>query len=371
MMKTISKRNINSTKWILRRIYFISKTNFIRTNYAFQKKVKNVSFNMLMMNMLKEKIHKTYDLLYKSIFIFRMKKMIIQYVIACSICQLFKPSRQLSYEKLQSLKIFVKSLTKFSLNFIVTLFMIFNDNNVIMSITNRFTKYVKTISNNEKMKIEKWKYLYWKFVFKDWKTSIKLINDKNFKFNSDFWLIVFKQCEISLKMITAYHSSTDEQTEKTNQIIETSFRFLLVKKYKKKWNKMLFQIEYVLNIFENASTKVSSFEILYEVKPKDFLMKIIRKNLSDAKIKFLKNKRQIKTNVINAVKMTQTKMTIQFDKKHRPPNLKKQIYLKMIKTKKSKYYLSKTNSLSTKKLRSFLLSEKSIFWHMNLTCRIF
>ena len=149
------------------------------------------------------------------------------------------------------------------------------------------------------------------------------------------------------------------------------FRCFFVKEYEEKWNEMLLQIEYALNIFKNASTEIFSFEILYEIKSKNLLMKIIRKNSSNAKIKFLKNKRQIKTNVINVVKMTQTKMTIQFDKKHRSSNLKKQIYLKMIKTKKSKYHLSKTNSLLTKKLRFFFIKRKVNFLTYELTCWIF
>ena len=40
-----------------------------------------------------EKIHRTYDLLIGSMFSPRMKKLIIQYVTTCSICQLFKSSR--------------------------------------------------------------------------------------------------------------------------------------------------------------------------------------------------------------------------------------------------------------------------------------
>lgn len=170
-------------------------------------------------------------------------------------------------------------------------------------------------------------------------------------------------------MITAYHPSTNEQTKKTNQIIETFLQCLFVKEYEKKWNEMLFQIEYALNIFENVSTEIFSFEIFYEVKPKDFLMKIIRKDPSNTDIKFLKNRRQIKTNVINVVKMTQAKMTILFDKKHCSPNLEGKVYLKMIKTKKSKYYLSKTSFLSTKKLRLFFIKRKinSLIYELNLS----
>ena len=73
---------------------------------------------------------------------------------------------------------------------------------------------------------------------------------------------------------------------------------------------MLSQIEYALNVFENASTEIFSFEILYEVKSKNPLLKIIRKDSSNEKIDFFENRRQIKLNIINVIKMTQIKMSI-------------------------------------------------------------
>lgn len=64
-------------------------------------------------------------------------------------------------------------------------------------------------------------------------------------------------------------------------------------------------MKYAFNIAENRSSKISSFEIFYEVKPRDQLIKIFREKLFDKKMKFLKTKKQIRNDVINAIHMTQ------------------------------------------------------------------
>ena len=91
----------------------------------------------------------------KSVFISKMKMLINDYVISCSICQLFKSSKQFSYEKLKSISLSNESLPELNFNFIVELSMISNKNNVILTITNRFSKYVKTVSKKKTFLIEK------------------------------------------------------------------------------------------------------------------------------------------------------------------------------------------------------------------------
>lgn len=165
MKKTKNEKNNFKTKYQFYKMnsktnLFYFKNKFHSDKLCISKKNQKCFLQYAHDEHAHGEIHRTYDLLYKSMFIFKMKKMVTQYVIACSICQFSKLLKQLPYEKLQLLKMPTESLTKLFLNFIVALFMIFNDNNVIMSITDRFTKYVKTISSNEKMKIEKWRYLY-------------------------------------------------------------------------------------------------------------------------------------------------------------------------------------------------------------------
>ena len=53
-----------------------------------------------------DEIYRIYKLLHRSIFMFKMKKLITEYVTSCFVCQFFKFSRQLFYEKLQLISFF-------------------------------------------------------------------------------------------------------------------------------------------------------------------------------------------------------------------------------------------------------------------------
>ena len=307
-----------------------------------------------------EEVHRTYNLFIKSVFISKMKMLINDYVISCPTCQLFKSSKQFSYEKLKSISFSNESLTELNLDFIVELSMISNENNAILTITDRFSKYVKAVSEKKTFSVEKWNSFYWKHVFKNWRTPARLINDRDSKFNSDFWKTVFNQCDIKLKMITAYHFSANDQAKRFNQTIKTTLKCLLIGKYEENWKNILSQIEYSINCFENRSIEISSFEMLYDVKSKNPLLRIIRRNqnLFSNEMNFLKIRKQIWLNVIDSIKMTQVKMSMLYDAKHRSSNLTGKIYIKIAKQNHFNYHISKFSSLTIKKLNSFRIIRK-------------
>lgn len=89
-----------------------------------------------------EEIHRTYDLLKRSVFIFKMKKLVSEYVLICSICQLFKSSRQLFYEKFHSIDLLKKFLTKINIDFIIVFSKIVNNFNTLLTMIDRFSKFV-------------------------------------------------------------------------------------------------------------------------------------------------------------------------------------------------------------------------------------
>ena len=78
-----------------------------------------------------------------------MKILINDYVISCLTCQLSKSSWQFSYDKLKLMFFSKKSLAELNFDFIIEFFMISNENNVILIITNRFSKYVKIVSKKK------------------------------------------------------------------------------------------------------------------------------------------------------------------------------------------------------------------------------
>ena len=111
-------------------------------------------------------------LLMRSIFIPKMRMLIHDYVTSCLACQLSKPSRQLSYGELKSIPYSDEPLAELSLDFIAGFLMSTNDNNAILTVTNRFSKYAKALPGKETLSEEDWGSLYWKHVFKEQGTVI-------------------------------------------------------------------------------------------------------------------------------------------------------------------------------------------------------
>jgi hypothetical protein len=92
-------------------------------------------------------------------------------------------------------------------------------------------------------------------------------------------------------MTTTYYSSSDEQTERINQTVETAIRCLLIEKYEEKWATILSEIEYALNTFENVSIKSIFFEALYEVRSRDSLLSLTFKSIENlARVDFLRTR---------------------------------------------------------------------------------
>jgi hypothetical protein len=145
-------------------LYFIEITSFDRL-CIFEKLSKNILFHAHDRN-AHDEIYRIYDFLRRSIFISKMKKRVKKYVTACSFYQIFKNLIQKSYEKLQFISIFQEFFFEMSLNFIVKLFMIIKNNNAFLTITNRFSKYVKLISKIENSSATAWVERYWEFMYK-------------------------------------------------------------------------------------------------------------------------------------------------------------------------------------------------------------
>lgn len=137
---------------------------------------------------------------------------------------------------------------------------------------------------------------------------------------------------------------------------------------------MFSHVEYSFNFFENCSTDVSSFEALYGIKPRDLLLRIIQKdqNQSSKEVNFLKTRKQLCLDVINSVKITQTKIIILWDKNHHHSNLTRMVYIKIAKASQLEYYISEFSSLTAKKADPFYICRKvkNLAYKLNLSSNI-
>ena len=68
--------------------------------------------------------------------------------------------------------------------------------------------------------------------------------------------------DTKLNFSTAYHPQMDGQTKIVNQVLEDML-WMYVRDHPNKWEYYFHLVEFAYNNHYNASTKLSSFEILY------------------------------------------------------------------------------------------------------------
>jgi hypothetical protein len=86
----------------------------------------------------------------------------------------------------------------------------------LMSLTDKFTKWVKLVPGKITYSVWDWAVTYYNHVYSQFGLSTIIILDRDAKFISDFWIAFFKRCGVRLVMITAYYPAADGQSERTN-----------------------------------------------------------------------------------------------------------------------------------------------------------
>ena len=280
------------------------------------------------------------------------------YVESCFACQLFKSSRKSSYEQLNLIEITIQLLTELNMNFIVELFMISAKHNSFLTIIDRSSKYVRLIVDRENWSIKQWVEKYHRELYRHWDLSSRIVSNRDFKFTSDFWTTLFIKSEVKLSLTTTYHSFSNDQVERTNQIVKTTLRCFLVDKYEKNWEELLSQVEYALNIAKNVFITIISFELLYEIKSRESFVDLISIKLDSIAIDFINQRQTLRNEIYDAIQLAQTRMIIIYDNKHRTSNLHDSIFLKMIKMSEIDYHIFDSSFLSIKKIDSFKIKKK-------------
>ena len=150
----------SSTKYQVYRLNFETDLLYVKNRSNFDKicifeKCQKALFEYGHDQHAHDEIHRIYELLHRLVFMPKIKKLITDYIISCSACQFFKSSRQLFYEQLQSISFFSKSFSELSFDFIVILFVSSQKNNCILTMIDRFSKYIKIISDKKIMSAKK------------------------------------------------------------------------------------------------------------------------------------------------------------------------------------------------------------------------
>jgi hypothetical protein len=90
----------------------------------------------------------------------------------------------------------------------------------------------------------------------------KIVSDRGLQFTSKFWEKLHESMDTELNFNSAYHPQIDDQTERTNQILEDMLRACALK-YGKSWDKSLPYAEFSYNNSYQASIEMALYEALY------------------------------------------------------------------------------------------------------------
>jgi hypothetical protein len=305
--------------------------------------------------------NRVYTKLVDQIYISRLSRKIRQYVKHCSICELSQTKRHSSYEELVSIFAQKISFRTLAMNFISALS---EDMNTTLIVTCKISKRVTIILDKFTWIASNWaETLLDRLLIANWSISEEIISNRDSKFISDFWKILFSKLDIKLLMFTAYHSQIDEQSKRTNQIVEIALRFFLTEISNANWISAISLIQASLNNSLNAAIELSSNEITYEFKIRDilfFLITEIIENTPRFKILKLLNQTRLRNRqeATNVVSFANVKVKIIHDKRHRSLflNSKKKVFLRLHK----EYNLSEiiNKKLSQQKCDSFTVKRR-------------
>ena len=212
-----------------------------------------------------------YDRLRHFIYVRFMIKRLKIYIAHCSNCQINQIKRHFIYDEL----ILIMSSTIFfhtiAMNFIVKL-SFSRDMNVLLIITCKFSKKILLIFDHDTWNAAQWtNVIIVVFMKHDWNISHAIVSNRDSKFMSNFWQIVFNKLKTTIFIFTTYHSQTNDQSKRINQIIEIALRFHVIAHSNKKWIDVLLFLQTKSNNVVHVIIEYASNEFVYDFKVNDTL----------------------------------------------------------------------------------------------------
>ena len=156
----------------------------------------------------------------------RLKGIVERYIRNCDLCQRSKAPRDKINNFLISLLVPKQRWRDIAMNFIIGLFSA-KKYNFICIIIDRFIKkrhYVSCWSGEQGLSAEKVAFIMIWNVFRLHELPDTIVSDKGFQFISMIWKHMCVRLRIKANMSTAFHSFTNEQTERVNQNVKRHLR---------------------------------------------------------------------------------------------------------------------------------------------------
>lgn len=190
----------------------------------------------------------------------------ITYVSSCDTCQKIKSGNTFPGGLLQTLPVPTQIWEDISLDFVEGLPR-FNDKNSILVVIDRFTKVGHFLPVAHPFSATNIAQLFLDNIYKLHGIPKSITSDRDKIFTSQFWRALFQLAGTKLQLSTSYHPQTDGQTERLNRCVEQYIRGM-VSHRPKQWCHWLSLAEWWYNTTYNSAIKMSPFEALYGIQPR-------------------------------------------------------------------------------------------------------
>jgi hypothetical protein len=209
---------------------------------------------------------KTYELLSRTFYWPRMRKIVEEYVRSCPSCQVSKPSQRLPIGLLQPLDVPLRPWESVSVDFITHLPKTKLGHTSICVFVDRLTKMIIVEPTTDKVTAAEVATLYFRAVFRHHGIPTSLISDRDPKFTSEFWIELQRALQTHLNMSSSGHAQTDGQTERANRTLIEMLR-AYIGPHNDDWDQHLVAAEFAYNNSVNASTGYTPFFLNYGQHP--------------------------------------------------------------------------------------------------------
>jgi hypothetical protein len=168
-------------------------------------------------------VKKTLELLKRKYYWSAMNQDVKKYVNACFACHRIKTIKHKFFEQLQSIFMLKRSCLEWIMNFITDLSFNVNTKiayDSILVLVNRYTKYARYVRARQNWIAVQLTDAMIKELFIKYEIFEIIITDRESFFIAKYWSAFCYHLKLALYYNIAFHSQTDDQTERQNQTLE-------------------------------------------------------------------------------------------------------------------------------------------------------
>lgn len=211
--------------------------------------------------------NRTLDLISRHFWWPNMRNSIQTFVSQCLSCQRNKASNQRPFGQLTPLDIPDTRWHTVTMDFITDLPRTTGENNSILVVVDKLSKYVHLIPTVKSVTAEETAKLFISHVYQYHGMPRVIISDRDTRFTSGFWRSFCKRLTLDHRYSTAFHPQTDGQTERANRVIEEVIRHFIDGTHKN-WEDLLPLIAFAMNNAKSSTTGETPFYLNYGTHPR-------------------------------------------------------------------------------------------------------